>query len=324
MSRTTAQMELLPADELPSMLSPDPNLTAETGTQLLQGDGKIYLVRGAQAFCCEDTPEGRTLLLALCGTSATEEPRNGQEALRLLLRGCDAEKAGQLVRRFRLRTPETFCMIALQDAGHSGEQLYNAVRALTPMEAGDLLTEYRPGLTVLIKQGGDLADAEEFALALLNTLEGEAALKPETGIGEIHRGIGEWPAALREALSAIRTGREFHLRSPVQVFRKQLLERLLSAIPSEKRQAFRDSLFPNGAGKTLTPENLETVEAFFASDLNLSDAARQMFIHRNTLTYRLDKIRRETGLDLRKFGDSVIFRVLMALPDESTEDPMER
>ena len=192
------------------------------------------------------------------------------------------------------------------------------------MEPGDLLVDYSPGLAVLIKQETDLADAEEFALALLNTLEGEAALKPEAGIGEIHRGTAEWPAALREALAAIRTGREFHLRGPVQVFRKQMLERLLSAIPPEERRAFRSSVFPNGIRKTLTPEMLETVEVFFASDLNLSDTARQMFIHRNTLTYRLDKIRRETGLDLRRFGDAVIFRVLMALPEGGPEAQAER
>ena len=66
----------------------------------------------------------------------------------------------------------------------------------------------------------------------------------------------------------------------------------------------------------LTEETRETAERFFEADLNLSVAARQMFIHRNTLTYRLDRIQRETGLDLRKFEDAAVFRLLMMMPEE--------
>ena len=63
----------------------------------------------------------------------------------------------------------------------------------------------------------------------------------------------------------------------------------------------------------LTDETRETAEHFFEADLNLSVAARQMFIHRNTLTYRLDRIQKETGLDLRKFNDAAIFRLIMMM-----------
>ena len=56
---------------------------------------------------------------------------------------------------------------------------------------------------------------------------------------------------------------------------------------------------------------LRTIEVFFQKDLNLSDTARQLYIHRNTLVYRLDKVQRETGLDLRKFEDALTFRMLL-------------
>ena len=61
---------------------------------------------------------------------------------------------------------------------------------------------------------------------------------------------------------------------------------------------------------------METAEHFFEADLNLSVAARRMFVHRNTLTYRLDRIRKETGLDLRVFRDAVIFRLVMMMPED--------
>ncbi len=63
-------------------------------------------------------------------------------------------------------------------------------------------------------------------------------------------------------------------------------------------------------------ELLETVRVFFRNDLNLTAASRELFVHRNTLNYRLDKIRKETGLDLRSFRDAVIFQILSGIPDE--------
>ena len=69
-------------------------------------------------------------------------------------------------------------------------------------------------------------------------------------------------------------------------------------------------------GAVLTEETLETIRVFFRNDLNLSTTARQLFIHRNTLIYRMEKIRKATGLDLRKFEDAAVFRILMSIPDK--------
>ena len=82
------------------------------------------------------------------------------------------------------------------------------------------------------------------------------------------------------------------------------------------RAGLRKQVFGERPEQILTEETLETAEAFFDADLNLSVAARQMFVHRNTLTYRLDRIQRETGLDLRVFRDAVIFRLLMTMSEK--------
>ena len=58
---------------------------------------------------------------------------------------------------------------------------------------------------------------------------------------------------------------------------------------------------------------MPAIEMFFKKDLNLSDTARQLYIHRNTLVYRLDKVQRQTGLDLRSFDDAITFKILMEL-----------
>ena len=82
------------------------------------------------------------------------------------------------------------------------------------------------------------------------------------------------------------------------------------------KKQIRDEFRQIRAGETFSDEMLETVRVFFMNDLNLTAASRQLFIHRNTLNYRLDKIRKISGLDLRKFHDAVIFSVIALIPQE--------
>ena len=71
--------------------------------------------------------------------------------------------------------------------------------------------------------------------------------------------------------------------------------------------------------KTLTDEMIATIEKFFENNLNLSETSRQFYIHRNTLVYRLDKIQKALGLDLRNFHDAVTFKIMMMLERQNRE-----
>ena len=194
--------------------------------------------------------------------------------------------------------------------------LTELIRELAPLEEGDLLAEDGAGHALIIKAGEDPEEIAEFTLALLNTLEAEAGIRLKAGVSNVHRVPEEWPAGYREALDALDVGDRFHGKAPVRVYAHQMLERIVERIPPEIRKELRGQFFGERPELILTEETLETAEQFFEADLNLSVAARQMFIHRNTLTYRLDRIHRETGLDLRVFRDAVIFRILMMRPDQ--------
>ena len=155
-----------------------------------------------------------------------------------------------------------------------------------------------------------------FTLALIGTLEAEAGMRLKAGVSDIHYRPEEWPAGYREALEALATGERFRQISPVQVYGRQILERVAENVSQDLRISLRRKFLGEHPENILTAETRETAERFFEADLNLSVAARQMFIHRNTLTYRLDRIQRETGLDLRKFNDAVIFRLLLMMPEK--------
>ena len=108
----------------------------------------------------------------------------------------------------------------------------------------------------------------------------------------------------------------FSAKESVFMYRKQMLERIIDSIPKEKKKEIRNSFFQNQPGGCLSGELMETVQVFFQNDLNLTAASRQLFIHRNTLNYRLDKIKKIYGLDLRSFSDAAVFKVLLDIPDE--------
>jgi len=212
--------------------------------------------------------------------------------------------------------PGESCVVVFQQEDGASGNLGALLRDLAPMEERDLLAEDGAGRVLLIKEGNDTEEIAEFALALIGTLEAEAGLRVRAGIGDVHARPEEWPAGYREAVEALETGKRLHRVHPVQVYGRQTLERVAESLsPALKAQLCRRYLGERPEA-VLTAETRETVERFFEADLNLSVAARQMFVHRNTLTYRLDRIQRETGLDLRKFEDAAIFRLVMMLPED--------
>jgi len=137
--------------------------------------------------------------------------------------------------------------------------------------------------------------------------------------GECHVAVGE-PIDPTESVvytvgvlrETVNLGRKFHVGMQVHMPWLVHLERLLSGIPEAARNRFveemigRPDLFSD-------PETLQTLDAFFAMDCNVSETAKKLFIHRNTLLYRLDKIKQEAGLDVRSFNDAVLVRILLLL-----------
>ncbi|MBQ8073171.1 MAG: helix-turn-helix domain-containing protein [Clostridia bacterium] len=215
----------------------------------------------------------------------------------------------------RMILPRESCVVVFQPEDGAPVPLLQTLRELAPMEETDLLAEDGAGRTLMIKAGADAGEIAEFAMALIGTLEAEAGLRLRAGISEVHHRPEEWPAGYREALEALETGARFHRKSPVQLYGRQTLERLMARMDPETTEKVRRRYLGDRAAEILTDEVRETAEFLFEADLNLSVAARQMFVHRNTLTYRLDKIQRETGLDLRRFQDAMIFRLLTLMPE---------
>jgi carbohydrate diacid regulator len=159
----------------------------------------------------------------------------------------------------------------------------------------------------------DEDELRQFACAVQETLMGEIALPVTVGIGEVAKTVADLHASYRQARRAIEIGRAFAPERTIHVYRSMMLERFLSDLSPEMAEHYHSLLFNRSTARLFGEEMLYTIEMFFKKDLNLSDTARQLYIHRNTLVYRLDKVQRQVGLDLRKFEDAVTFKMLLEM-----------
>lgn len=191
-----------------------------------------------------------------------------------------------------------------------------AMKDLITVGEDDMLVEMDRHVLVLIKSMDNMEgydDLRQLAEAIEQTIMSETGEQPIISIGETKSSLHELGTSYRAAWRALEIGRMFHPDRSIYAFNRLSLERFLSEINRDLGMCYHQMLFNRKTQRLFNEEMLHTIEMFFEKDLNLSDTARQLYIHRNTLVYRLDKIQRQTGLDLRKFEDAITFRMLLLL-----------
>lgn len=218
------------------------------------------------------------------------------------------------------------CVMLFQLENTDKMSAYATLGELIPLTETDTLVEMNRHVTVLIKDMSVIDGVDElyqFAMAVEETLTQEGIRQVTIGIGEPKATLATLAESYLEAKRAMEVGNIFQKNGSIYVFRFLLLERFLMDIPREEGMHYHQLLFNRKTAKLFNDEMLQTIEMFFRKDLNLSDTARQLYIHRNTLVYRLDKVQRQTGLDLRKFDDAVTFKILLELKKCGHEKPKQ-
>lgn len=149
---------------------------------------------------------------------------------------------------------------------------------------------------------------ENCANSVLDCLNGEGCTA-FIGVGSYVNLFQNISKSYRDAMLALRVGKIFEKNCYISRYDKLGLGRLIYQLPATLCQMFIDEVFPNEAYKTLDDDTITTIESFFANNLNGSETSRELYVHRNTLVYRLDKVKKNTGLDLRSFDDAVLFKM---------------
>ena len=272
--------------------------------------------------CSAETENASDLLtlaeaLAIQLGSADGGMESVYDVYRRTLRGeLSATETETLAGEHRMPLEMRRCVLVFHVMQTGAEKAFDLLRTLTPLEEKDVLIDMDRHTVALIKdmESTDSADDMiQYAEALQETLMSETARQMTVGIGDSCDTLADLKNSYEEARRAIEVGHLFHPESSVFVFSTLVLERFLMELPADISAYYHGLLFNRKTSRLFNEEMLYTIDMFFRKDLNLSDAARQLYIHRNTLVYRLDKIQRQTGLDLRRFDDAVTFKILMEL-----------
>lgn len=154
----------------------------------------------------------------------------------------------------------------------------------------------------------------DFANLLAHSISEELGINVKIGIGSTVNSFADCSVSYQQALTAIRMDSIFGAKSRVATYKEYVLVKMLEDMPKHKLQEFLDILEDQEAKSMFVDGDMvATAEEFLHTSLNVSETSRNLYMHRNTLMYRLDKIERATGLDIRKFQDAMTFRLIMIL-----------
>ncbi|MBO5928571.1 MAG: helix-turn-helix domain-containing protein [Clostridia bacterium] len=166
-------------------------------------------------------------------------------------------------------------------------------------------------------------DLEKLAQSIADTLGSEFYTQISVGIGTAVEGIKELARSFKEAQVALEVGKVFDTEKTIVSYDNLGIARLIYQLPTTLCDMFLREVFKRGSIDSLDQETLFTIQRFFENNLNVSETSRKLFVHRNTLVYRLEKIKRLTGLDLREFDDAIVFKVALMVKKYLMANPVK-
>ena len=188
------------------------------------------------------------------------------------------------------------------------------IRNLFGDDDGNLITEVDEKSIILIRSLTDeetYEDMESVAVNIRDTMNTEAMIDVRVACGTIVNEIAQVSRSFKEARMALNVGKIFYSQDRVHMYKKLGIGRLIYQLPENLCRLFLKEVFTKQQPETFDEETLSTINMFFGNSLNVSETARQLFVHRNTLVYRLEKLSRSTGLDIRSFDDAVTFKIAL-------------
>ena len=139
----------------------------------------------------------------------------------------------------------------------------------------------------------------------------EAGIDHVVGIGSVANQLKDIARSFKEAQVAVEIGRVFDENITMMSYENLGIGRLIYQLPTTLCEMFLSEVFKKGSVDSLDEETLFTIQKFFENNLNVSETSRKLFVHRNTLVYRLEKIKKLTGLDLREFDNAIVLKVAL-------------
>ena len=217
-------------------------------------------------------------------------------------------------RELHFATDAPRAVFLIRQVGHSDVATVDVLAGMFPDKMQDFVLSINESDVAVIKQitgGTTPEDLEKIAKSMEDTLKNELRIKTVIGIGTVSDHLRELADSYKEAQTAIDVGKVFDTEKSIIDYENLGIGRLIYQLPTTLCEMFLQEVFKKNPIDALDQETLFTIYKFFENNLNVSETARKLFVHRNTLVYRLEKIKKLTGLDLREFDDAITFKVAL-------------
>ena len=202
----------------------------------------------------------------------------------------------------------------IRQVGHSDVATVDVLAGMFPDKLQDFVLSINEMDIAVVKQISGSTTSEELekmAVSMEETLKNELRIKTVIGIGTIADHLRELADSYKEAQTAIEVGKVFDTEKSIMHYENLGIGRLIYQLPTTLCEIFLSEVFKKNSIDSLDQETLFTINKFFENNLNVSETSRKLFVHRNTLVYRLEKIKKLTGLDLRQFDHAIVFKVAL-------------
>lgn len=210
-------------------------------------------------------------------------------------------------------------VVFLIESKNEGETLIlETMRGLYATGMKDFVTAVDEKHVILVKALESTDDYEklnQIAREIVDMLNMEAMVGVRVAYGTIIDELKDVSKSYKEADMALQVGRVFYVDKNILAYNELGIGRLIHQLPVSLCEMFLQEVFEKGVSERFEEEELTTVYTFFDNNLNISETARQLYVHRNTLVYRLEKIQKKTGLDVRVFEDALTFKIAMMVAD---------
>ena len=190
----------------------------------------------------------------------------------------------------------------------------DALQAMFPDRQQDFVISINETDLVVVKRVSEQTETDELielAQSIEDTLKSQLFVKTTIGIGTTAQHLRGLADSYKEAQVAIEVGKVFDADKAIISYENLGIGRLIYQLPTTLCEIFLSEVFKKNSIDSLDQETLFTINKFFENNLNVSETSRKLFVHRNTLVYRLEKIKKLTGLDLREFDHAIIFKVAL-------------
>lgn len=244
---------------------------------------------------------------------STREPMDQMNFLRQIFCGeIPRERIEEKNHQLRLKSGK-FVLYAIQFTREKDSVVLETLKNLFVVRYVDYLVEMDGTKVVLMKNVTGIEDGnyEQYARVIVDNLQAEAMTNVWIGYGDAVDSFEQMSEAYGNACISLKIGKIFYSEERVFYYNRLGIGRLIYQLPLDLCEIFLKEILGENANVDFDEETLTTINQLFDNNLNISETARQLYIHRNTLVYRLERIEKKLGLDIRSFEDAMLFKIAM-------------